>query len=213
MCAIGENRPHRARATRSRICLALFAVAMAALTVGCQQPRVTSPTKAGHYLAGTRIVLADGISLTVPASWETTMYTDGARVDRVGILPNGATLDLIDEGKPSGLGGAVVVYALPAQFAARSRAMEELYRTHPDDMPIARIEGPALAGTKAVTYVRSYKGQELPKEVTIFLQPQGRDPAVIWLEVMAPPPGSALASAAPQALPGLVARMLELKTE
>jgi hypothetical protein len=200
---------------RTRVALTGLTVLAVILLAGCSSvgttgsagaPHATvpspTPTAAGDYPAGARLVLSNGASLAVPAKWRAELYTAGALISAPP-LNSGVLGGMMDVPSVPHWGAVTFsVYGPKAGFADDRARLEQAYRNSLGADPatahvtVSRtylsLSGGQVTGA---AYVTTYPTKPPRYEFEFFMQRPGAAPIVVASSLSTLPAGFEKATA------------------
>jgi hypothetical protein len=154
-----------------------------------------SPSPAGDFSPNSRLLLANGASLTVPSEWKAKLITAGGLVvaapEESGVL--GGTMDFSRASRYGSV--AFSVYGPKAGFAAGPARLERIYQSSLKSafakarFAVTRTDLTLVGGTTGTAYFTAYKSRPPHYEFEIFIQRAGANPLLIGADFNALPQG------------------------
>ena len=183
--------------------LALLAFAMV-LQLGCSRNRPaaadvapaspSAPTAVGSYVAGDRLVLENGASITVPAGWNGQVLTRGALVSTPP-AESGIIGGIVDVPTVPHWGTVTFsVYGPQAGFDAKVADLERIYGLSRKASAGARFSTVRVSmrldvRTTATAFVVTYAGKKPRHEIDVFVRISGGKPLILAASMGSLPPG------------------------
>jgi hypothetical protein len=187
--------------------IAITVIAMTALA-GCSSPvarnsapvsrpttSAATPSPAGDFSPNSRLVLANGASLTVPSDWKAKLITAGGLVaiapEDSGVL--GGTMDFSQASRYGSV--AFSVYGPKAGFADGPARLERVYQSSLHTafakarFTVTRTDLSLGGGTTGTAYFTAYKNKPPNYEFEIFIQRAGANPLLIAADFNVLPQG------------------------
>ena len=204
------------------VALVLLAFAMA-LPLGCSQnppasvdvaPASPPATAAGSYVAGDRLVLENGASITVPAGWNAKLLTSGALVSTPP-ADSGIIGGMMDVPTVPHWGTVTFsVYGPQAGFDANLADLERIYGLSRKPSAGARFSTVRVnmrldAQTTATAFVVTYAGKKPRYDISVFVRGSGGKPLILTASMSSLPQG--FGGAPPTEMPKLLLDYLQFR--